>query len=363
MTADAHRIHIRFQRTLPQGALDIALDLPGHGVNALFGPSGAGKTTSLRVLAGLERLPGAYVEVNGEVWQDDARGIYVPVNRRQIGYVFQEASLFPHLSVRQNLEYGLRRRRGLKPVVNFDHAIELLGIGALLERSTDRLSGGERQRVAIARALLAAPRLLLLDEPLAAIDAARKNEILPWLERLRDELVLPMVYVSHSIEEVARLADYVARIDGGRVVAAGALTAVIHELPRLEAEPDDLGGLVSARVVGYDDAYGLLRVAFAGGELQLAHQPMAPGRTLRIRIPARDLSLATTHPVGSSILNVLRARIEGCRSAPESAHVLVDLRVGDSHLVARITRLSWDRLQLVIGGEVWVQVKAAAIVA
>jgi molybdate transport system ATP-binding protein len=300
------------------------------------------------------------VNVAGETWQDT--GVFLPVEQRRIGFVFQDASLFPHLTVRGNLEYGWKRRRNLPAATTFDHAVELLGIGPLLGHAPGKLSGGERQRVAIARALLGAPQWLLLDEPLASIDAARKREILPWLERLRDDLALPMIYVSHSIDEVARLADHVACIEGGRIVRSGPLADMIVPLSGVAEGEEDVGGIIDGKVAAYDAHYRLLQVAFSGGELRVAHAAVPIGRRIRIRVLAHDISLATVRPQQSSVLNLLRGTIAATTGAPDLSQVRVTLRIGDVTLVARITRLSWDRLGLAVGTGVWLQIKAAAIV-
>ena len=220
-------------------SMQVSLELPGRGVTALFGHSGSGKTTILRAVAGLERHPNGYLEVNGDVWQDDARGVYVPTHKRALGYVFQEASLFSHLSVRGNLDFVLKRTANQGAAL-FDHVLALLGIAHLLDRATADLSGGERQRVAIARALLTQPKILLMDEPLAALDARRKEEVLPYLERIHAELDIPMLYVSHSAEEVARLADHVVLLDEGRVLAK-------HCAPYLRAHCGAIVNLASTR--------------------------------------------------------------------------------------------------------------------
>src|SRR6266581_473425 len=240
-------IRARFRLDYPGFRLDARLDLPGRGVTALFGPSGSGKTTALRCIAGLERAADAYLAIGAEVWQDDANGIFVATHRRALGYVFQEASLFPHLSVRRNLEYGLKRIAAAERRVAWDQAIELMGIGALMERMPERLSGGERQRVAIVRALLTSPRLLLMDEPLAALDAQRKAEILPYLERLHRELEIPLLYVSHAADEVARLADTLVVMQHGRVVAQGALSETLARLDLPIRLGEDAGVVLDGR--------------------------------------------------------------------------------------------------------------------
>ncbi|MDD3352304.1 molybdenum ABC transporter ATP-binding protein [Zoogloea sp.] len=338
------------------------LTLPGRGVTALFGPSGSGKTTLLRCVAGLARGQGR-VEVNGECWQDDARRVFLPVHRRPLGYVFQEPSLFPHLSVRANLEFGLRRIPPAERRVGWDVAMSLLGIGHLLERGPERLSGGERQRVAIARALLTSPRLLLMDEPLAALDAARKQEILPYLEGLHRELEIPVLYVSHSREEVARLADHLVLLDRGLVTASGAVAEILARTDLSLTRDEDAGVLLETRVEAHDEIHHLTRLAFSGGCLWVNHQQRAPGEMLLVRIPARDVSLALEGGGPSSILNRLAGTVSGFAEAAHPAHCLVTLDVGGCLLLARITRKSRDQLGLIPGMAVVVQVKAVALLA
>jgi len=359
---------IRIKVQLDRGAhlgkfvLDADLDLPGHGVSALFGHSGSGKTTLLRILAGLERAPGAHVVVGDETWQDDARGVYVPTHRRGIGYVFQEASLFEHLDVRANLEFGLKRLpRGAR---RFDigPVTDLLGIGHLLDQRPATLSGGERQRAAIARTLLASPRLLLMDEPLAALDMKRKQEILPYLERLHDELALPVVYVSHSADEVARLADYLVVLEQGRVLASGPLADTLARLD-LAANFEDDAGVMIETVLTERDADGLSHLAFPGGVLLVGRRDAAIGSRVRCRIHARDVSLALERPRGSSITNILPAVVDAVGPAATPGQVLVRLKIGETLLLARITERSRRELAVEPGCALWAQVKAVALLA
>lgn len=345
--------------------LDVDLVLPGRGVSALFGPSGSGKTTLLRAIAGLERAAGGTVSINGETWQDDAAGIFLPPHRRALGFVFQEANLFPHLSVRGNLEYGRRRAaaRAHTPRVDFDHTVTLLDLGPLLDRTPDNLSGGERQRVAIARALLASPRLLLLDEPLASLDLERKREILPYLERLHDELEIPVLYVSHAADEVVRLADHLVLLADGRVVASGPLNGVLARIDLPQVQAQDIGVVLAGTVAAANEAYGLLELDVPGGRLQVAHAQAPVGTRLRVQIHSRDVSLALEKPRDTSVLNLLPARVEKEHAAPGAAHVHVLLDAGGAPLIARITRLSRDRLHLAPGVAVWAQIKAVAVVA
>ncbi len=346
-------------------AMQLDLHLPGRGVSALFGHSGAGKTTILRALAGLERHRGGVVEVDGETWQDESRGIFVPPHRRSIGYVFQEASLFPHLSVTGNLGFASKRAGRQHPdsAAFLRRAIDLLGISHLLERPASGLSGGERQRVAIARALLTRPRLMLLDEPLASLDGKRKEDVLPYLESLQRELGIPMVYVSHSTEEVARLADHVVLLENGKVLTSGPAAQTLAQLDVSMALSDDAGMVVEGITDGYDAPYGLLclRVGAGQGRMFVAHPPVGKGATVRLRVLARDVSLTLSRHADSSIMNQLSATVVATWPASDAAHVVVRLDADGAPLLARITRRSHDQLGVTVGMAVWAQVKATAL--
>jgi molybdate transport system ATP-binding protein len=283
-------------------SLDVNLVLPGHGVSCLFGESGSGKTTVLRCLAGLIHAPGGEMVFKGEVWQRQRH--WVPTHRRSIGYVFQEANLFPHLTAIGNLRYGMRRSEAASEA-SLSAAVDLLGISHLLDRRPATLSGGERQRVAIARALASAPRLLLMDEPLAALDAARKTEILPYLERLHRELALPIVYVTHALDEVARLADHLVLLHQGRVQAQGPVAELMARADLPLGQQDEAGVLIDAEVAEHDRAYGLTRIAFAGTGLWVGELVQAPGQRVRARVLARDVSVSRSAPQQSSVLNAL----------------------------------------------------------
>ncbi|MGA7594211.1 MAG: molybdenum ABC transporter ATP-binding protein [Gallionella sp.] len=356
---DAQGIRAQFKLKLDSFALDANFAAPAAGVTALFGPSGSGKTTLLRCIAGLERAAGS-LHVNGETWQDGAK--FLPVHKRPLGYVFQEASLFPHLSVRANLEYGLKRVAPAECKVQLEQVTEWLGLERLIGRGDPaKLSGGERQRVAIGRALLTSPRLLLMDEPLSALDTGSKQDILPYLERLHRELNIPVLYVSHALDEVARLADHLVLLEQGRVIASGAMQETLARLDLPTAHLDDAGAVIEAAVAQQDETYHLTRVDFPGGQLWVGKVEQPFGSRVRARVLARDVSIATQPPQGSSINNILNARIEEIRDEGPD-RVIVRMKVGDSHvLLSRITRRSRDHLGLVAGMDVCAQVKSVAL--
>lgn len=340
-------------------ALEVAFSA-GAGLTALFGRSGSGKTTVIDLIAGLALPERGRIAIEGTVLLDTERGIRVPVHRRRIGCVFQEARLMPHLSVRQNLRFGRFFTRGTGGP-DLDAVADLLGIAPLMERRPAGLSGGERQRVAIGRALLARPRLLLMDEPLSALDEARKREILPYIERLRDEAGLPIVYVSHSVAEVARLASTVVVLEGGRVAASGPVDAVLRR-PELIPDGAEAGSVLALRVEGHDPSAGLTRLAGGeGGTLRLDVPLLAlpPGRRLNLRIPARDVLLATEPPRALSARNVLAGRV--ARLAEEGPACLVEVACGEAILAARLTRASARDLGLAVGRPVYAIVKSVAL--
>jgi molybdate transport system ATP-binding protein len=350
-------IEARFRLDWPGFCLNVNLHLPDRGVTALFGPSGSGKTTLLRCIAGLERAPQGRLAVDGEVWQDTNR--WVPTHRRPIGYVFQEDSLFPHLTVMGNLRYG-RKRVSDTQRVSLDQTIELLGIVHLLDRKPDRLSGGERQRVGIARALAVSPRLLLMDEPLAALDLKRKQEILPYLERLHDELEIPVLYVSHAPNEVARLADHLVAMEGGKVLAAGPLAETLARLDSPIRLGEDAGVILESTVGAVDRDWRLVRMDFAGGSLWARDQGLPVGRRVRVRVLARDVSLAED-PGTSSIQNVLRGEVDAIEDDEHPGLALVRVYVGESALLARLTKRAAASLRIAPGRALWVQVKSVAL--
>jgi molybdate transport system ATP-binding protein len=356
-------IEVAFRGTLGRFALDAAFTVPATGVTALFGPSGCGKTTVLRCMAGLRHLSEGFCTIGGDIWQD--RTTFRPAYKRPIGYVFQEASLFPHLSVRRNLLFGAPRRQiSAMAETHFNEVIDLLGLDELLDRSPENLSGGERQRVAVGRALLSEPKLLLMDEPLSALDRQTKDEILPFLERLHASLSLPVIYVSHDIAEVERLADNLVLMQAGRIIAAGPFSEVSSNPSLPLALTKEAAVSLDAIVRTYDQKYGLATLEVDGGRFT-APMPSAPvGSRRRLTVAAGAVSLAREPPRATTVLNILPATILSATPAGEHEAVIL-LGLGPegagSHLLARITLRSWDELGLAAGMMVYAQVKGVAL--
>lgn len=341
-------------------SLDIAFEAP-PGVTALFGRSGAGKTTVVNAVAGLLRPDSARIAVDGTVLVDTAAGIFVPPHRRRIGYVFQDARLFPHLTVRQNLLFGRRFAPRGAGGPSLEHILALLDIAPLVDRRPAGLSGGERQRVAIGRALLSAPRLLLMDEPLASLDEPRKNEIIPYLERLREETAIPILYVSHAVSEVARLATTVVALSNGRVAGAGPAERFLSEPENMRLfGVREAGAVITARVLSHDAADGLTELAVSAGRLYLPRLAAEPGSTVRVRIEAHDVILSRTPPEGVSSLNVLPATVTAIWQG-EGPGAAVGLAAGEDRLLARITRRSVRTLALKPGETCYAMVKATSV--
>jgi len=355
-------IEVDVEKRLGGFALSVRFTAPAAGIIALFGRSGAGKTSIVNMLAGLLRPDRGRISVDGETLFSSVDRIDLPPERRRLGYVFQEGRLFPHYSVRGNLTYGAGRR---DPAVDFDAVVAMLGLGALLERRPSDLSGGEKQRVAIGRALLASPRLLLMDEPLASLDAPRKAEILPFIERLRAELRIPIIYVSHVMEEIVRLADTLVLLSDGTVAAVG----TVEELTsRLDLRPltgrSEAGAVIRTTVAGHDIAFGLSELAFPGGRLRVSHLALPLGTPVRVRIRARDVALATTRPTDISMRNVIAARIAEI-VAERGPLVDIHLDIGRPGqpvaLWARITQRAARELDLAVGGEVFALLKTVSL--
>lgn len=355
-------IHVRVDLQRPNFQLSCDLVLPGRGITVLFGPSGSGKTTLLRCVAGLELAFKGRIAIGPDTWLDSDQGIQRPVWRRPIGYVFQEASLFDHLSVRQNLHFGRKRSQthlgnpSSPASLSLEQCIGLLGIGDLLDRRPDHLSGGERQRVAIARALATHPQLLLLDEPMAALDEDRRQDILPWLERLRDELEIPMLYVTHSSLEAARLGDHLVLLENGCVKRSGALSTVFTHLA-----DGDVATVLTARVVKKDPTWQLAELAFDEGTVWVTDTDLEVDQTVRLRIAACDVSISTSQPLNTSIQNLISGRIRAIQNDRQPSHALVTIGCGKTELCARITRKAVLTLNLSVEQTVWAQVKSVAL--
>ena len=360
MTDSPHGLHAKLAWRRGALAFDIDLNLPPRGITALFGPSGSGKTSCLRAIAGFERDAVGRVSFGQAVWQDSAHRVFLPPHKRHVGYVFQESSLFTHRSVVGNLDYGYRRA-GRPSHLDRDGLIDRFGLRSLLERRVDTLSGGERQRVSMVRALLSDPALLLFDEPLSALDGTARTDLLGCLESLHASLPVPMIYVSHNVDEVARLADHLVLMEAGHVVAQGSLQDTLTRLDLPPALGEAVGAVVEGQVVGYDAHDQLIELDFPGGRLWLPYRHENVGQRLRCRIGARDVVLATAPQMGTSALNQLPCRIVAIADADHPSQVLVQLDAGGCVLLARITRRSWHALGLSPGSQAWAQVKAVAL--
>lgn len=366
-------LHFQFRDRLDDFDFDFAGTINERGVTALFGPSGSGKTTLLRCIAGLHRATAGELIFKERIWQD--ANSFLPVHQRPLGYVFQDANLFPHLSARGNLEFGYRRTKIPQQRVRFDEVVELLGVGPLLDKMPDMLSGGQKQRVAIARALLTSPQLLLMDEPLANLDLHSRAEILPYLERLHDRLEMPVIYVTHALAEVAQLADQLLLIERGRIVASGATNDLLTQPDLLPAQQDEASAVIEGRIANHDREFQLTQVAVPGGFLSVAlvhkrdaHKPengnegeLETGRAVRVRILARDVSIGLVRPQQSSISNVLPACIVDMTTSVDRAQALLRLDIGGTVILARITRRSLVHLDLKPGMSVYAQVKSVAL--
>jgi molybdate transport system ATP-binding protein len=340
--------------------LDVNITIPGQGITAIFGESGSGKTSLLRCIAGLEKTAQGYLNVNGQVWQNST--MFLPTHKRSLGYVFQEASLFEHLTAMRNLGYAIKRNNQAANSELLEQVISVMGIEGILEQFPQQLSGGERQRVAIARALLSEPKLLLMDEPLVSLDAPRKLEILPYLERLRSSFNIPILYVSHAVDEIVRLAEHAVIMRQGKVIAQGGITELFSRADLPLGVSNELGAIFECTVLERDKQWHLMRVAFKGGELWLPNAKNKLNLTQRIRVLANDVSLTLTPHIDSSILNVLSGQIESITNDEDPAMSLVRLKIGESYLLARLTKKSLLKLRLTLGKSVWIQIKSAAIV-
>ncbi len=358
---DALALRIALSLVRPDFALEVDLKLPAHGITVLFGPSGCGKTTVLRCVAGLEHANGI-VALEDDLWQDSQSRVFKPTWQREIGYVFQEASLFEHMNVRQNLNFGLRRIQRCTGTKTLDAAVELLGIGHLLDRSITSLSGGERQRAAIARSLATQPKLLLLDEPLASLDIARRREAIPWLERLHTELRIPILYVTHSVDELARLADHVVMLEKGSVLACAPVMESMASQTVAAAIGDEAGIVAAGEIVARDDGNHMTQIRFAAGTAWVRDQGLSIGQPVRLRILARDVSLSLAPHDDTTIQNRFLGAIESIASDAHPSQALVRVRCGAATMLSRVTQRALQQLELKVGSSVWCQVKSVALI-
>lgn len=345
----------------PDYELNFDLSLPGSGITALFGASGAGKSTLLRAVAGLIKPENGIIQIKKETWQNDDKKIFVPTYQRSLGFVFQDARLFSHLNVTDNLQYGIKRLKTAKRNISLEKAIDLLGIAHLTDRMPDTLSGGEKQRVSIARALATDPEIMLMDEPLAALDMKRKSEILPYLQRLNDELHIPILYVSHALDEVSTLADHLVLLEKGTVVASGKTNDMLTRLDLPLAFYDTASALIYGKVIAEDPEFHLSTLSFSGGLIHLPSKHLKPGQAVRLRIQARDVSLTTEKAENTSILNILETTVINL-SNHSQGEVMVELDAKGTRLLSRITSKSASLLKLSKGKSVYAQIKGIAIV-
>ncbi len=365
----AQGIQARFRLSYDQVStrnfeLDVDIDIPGQGITAIFGESGSGKTSFLRCIAGLEKNASGSVSVNSERWQD--ANMFVPTYKRSLGYVFQDASLFEHLTAMGNLRYAIKRSNQPFNPELLNQVVSVMGIVGVLEQFPQQLSGGERQRVAIARALLSQPKLLLMDEPLASLDTARKLEILPYLEGLRSSFNIPILDVGHAVDEIVRLADYAVVMRQGKVIAKGDITELFSRTDLPLGVSNEVGAILECNVVERDKKWHLMRVAFDGGELWLPDvensQSNSQSNLQRIRVLANDVSLTLTPHKDSSILNVLSGEVVEIIDDQDQAMSMIRLKLGQNFLLARLTKKSLQNLALTLGKSIWIQIKSAAIV-
>lgn len=353
-------IEANFQLKLDKFELNAQLQLPATGISVISGASGSGKTLLLRCIAGLERPQAGYCKIAAELWQDSTSNYYLAAYQRSVGYVFQEACLFPHLTVQQNIEYGRQRVRKAGSWSGLEYALELLNIEQLLKRKPDRLSGGEKQRVAIARALAVHPKLLLMDEPLAALDQAHKQEILPYLRQLQQALQLPILYVTHSSTELMQLADHVVLMKQGKVIASGGVQSVLTRLDLALLPIQPLASVLIAEVLGHDAEFQLLHLQFSGGAISVPHAALAKGSKLRLRIDAQDVSLSLQAPTSTDLFTKLPANVLALVDNAVG-YKLFSLQIGNDLLLAQLNLKAASQLKLELGQVVYAEIKHAVV--
>lgn len=350
---------IEFKLNISKGSfnLDVESSIPSQGVTALFGPSGCGKTTFLRALCGLDKAEGSYVKIDNEIWQDKTQ--FIPVHKRSLGFVFQEGNLFPHLSIRKNLEYGFKRIQSEKKNIDFKETVNLLGLSKHLEKMPNELSGGEKQRVAIARALLTSPKLLVLDEPLTGLDQKSKSEILPFLSNLIKTLKIPVLYVSHDTSEIAQFADHVILLGNGKIEASGKVEDIFLKSSSLNSEPN-AETVIETTLKEHDEKYLLSTLTFPGGNFYVSKVNFEPGQKVRLRILAKSVSLTLNKPEDTSILNIISGEITEITEI-NGARMNIKISAGDISILSHITKKSAEALNLEIGKKVFAQIKSVEL--
>lgn len=353
-------IRIRLEVHFPGYTLNVDQSLPEKGITGIFGVSGSGKSTFLRAIAGLERPVNSRIAIGSEIWHDDAKGIFIPPYKRPLGFVFQDAALFPHLNVRQNLEYGMKRVPENARRISLDYVVDLLGLNPLMERNPQTLSGGEKQRVGIARALATSPRILMMDEPLASLDQPRKTEIIPYLNRLNTELSLPILYVSHDLDEIISLADHLILLEAGKISASDEIGQILTRLDLPLAHRHDAAAIIQGTAIKREERFRLNTIAFSGGQLSLPGKPIPAGEPVRLRIHANDVSLALSPATDTSILNLIPACVVDIHEN-ENGLVMVELDAGGARLLSRITAKSASTLAIHPGQTLYAQIKGIAI--
>jgi molybdate transport system ATP-binding protein len=356
-------VKIKMQRASLDGigdfSLDVEFEFPSAGVTALFGASGSGKTTVLRCLAGLESNVKSVVHISNEIWSDD--NVFLPAHRRSVGYVFQDAGLLPHLTVAKNLDYATKRSHQTCSESERIRIFSMLGINHIMNKLPSQLSGGEKQRVSIARALLIKPKILLMDEPLASLDAKRKHEILPYLEKLHEHTEVPIIYVSHDLQEVAKLADYVVVIDEGRVAKADSVMATINDYQLSNLYHQGLSSVIETEVEEIEAQWKLSRVAIGRQHMWVVNNNDEVGKKLRLNIAAKDVSVATSKPTDTSVLNILAGQLTEISTTDTSSKAILKVAVESSNLFAEISLKSLDKLSLNIDDNIWLQIKTIAV--